>query len=134
MEKHQIQPQNFENITYKSPGLWDKTWVRPYESIWSIFNTYKKVNVISDNAALMKTLGIRTNAPIAHDYFLSYGIFCNISNKVNDFDKIISSLVPEWYKTQLEEITLKRDISNFFTDKISYCPECIKNGYHSIFH
>ena len=40
----------------------------------------------------------------------------------------------EWYKAQLEEITSKRDISDFFTDKISYCPECAKNGYHSIFH
>lgn len=134
MEKHQIQHQNFENSIYKLPGLWDKTWVRPYESIWSILNTYKKVNIISDNAMLMKALGIRTNAPIAHDYFLSCGIFCNISNKVNDFDKIISNLVPEWHKAQLEEITLKRDISDFFTDKISYCPECMKNGYHSIFH
>ena len=134
MEKRQIQPQNFENSADKLPGLWDKTWVRPYESIWSILNTYKKVNVISSNAMLMKALGIRNNAPIAHDYFLSYGIFCNISSKVNDFDKIISNLVPEWYKAQLEEVTNKRDISDFFTDKISYCPECMKNGYHSIFH
>lgn len=134
MEKHQIQPQNFEDNIYKLPGLWDKNWVRPYESMWSIFNTYKKVNVISNNAMLMKSLGIRVNAPIAHEYFLSYGIFCNISSTINNFDKIFSNLVPEWYKAQLEEITSKRDISDFFTDKISYCPECAKNGYHSIFH
>lgn len=134
MEKHQIQPQNFEDNIYKLPGLWDKNWVRPYESMWSILNTYKKVNVISNNAMLMKSLGIRINAPIAHEYFLSYGIFCNISSTVNDFDNIFSNLVPEWYKAQLEEITSKRDISDFFTDKISYCPECAKNGYHSIFH
>ena len=134
MEKHQIQPQNFEDNMYKLPGLWDKNWVRPYESIWSILNTYKKVNVISNHAMLMKSLGIRINAPIAHDYFLSYGVFCNISSTVNDFDKIFANLVPEWYKAQLEEITSKRDISEFFTDEISYCPECMKNGYHSIFH
>lgn len=134
MEKHQIQPQSSEDNTYKFPGLWDKNWVRPYESIWSIFNTYKKVNVISSNAILMKSLGIRTSARTAHDRFLSYGIFCNISSNVNDFDKIFSSFVPEWYKTQLDEFTSKRDISDFFTDKISYCPECMKNGYHSIFH
>ncbi len=134
MEKHQIQPQNFEENIYELPGIWDKTWVRPYESIWSILNTYKKVNVIPNNTTLMKALGIRTNAPISCDKFLSYGIFCNVSNGVNNFDKIISALVPGWYKSQIEDITLKPYISHFFTEKISYCPECMKEGYHSIFH
>lgn len=134
MEKHQIQPQNFKDTEFKLPGLWDKSWVRPYESIWSIFNTYKAVNVISDYTTLMKAIGINPNARVTHDYFISYGIFCNVSNKVNDLENILSNFTPEWYKAQLEEITSKKDISEFFSDKISYCPECMKNGYHSIFH
>lgn len=134
MEKHQIQPQNVKNTKFKLPGLWDKSWVRPYESIWSILNTYKAVNVISDYRTLMKVIGIDPNARVTHDYFISYGIFCNVSNKINDIDNILSNFIPEWYKPQLEEITNKKDISDFFSDKISYCPECIKNGYHSIFH
>lgn len=134
MERHQIQLQNFEENEYKLPGLWDKSWVRPLESIWSIFNTYKAVNAIHDNATLMKAIGADIKSNIVNEYFLSYGIFCNISSRKNNIDEIISRLVPKWYKIQIEEFMIKREVSEFFSDKISYCPECMKNGYHSIIH
>lgn len=132
MEKRQIQ--HLISESNELPGIWDKSWVRPYESIWSILNNYKCVNVIHDHATLMKAIGTDISASIVKDYFLSYGIFCNISCNKNDIDSILSQLVPEWYKQQIEDITMQREISDFFTDKISYCRKCMKNGYHSILH
>ena len=132
METHQIQLQNFE-INGILPGLWDKSWVRPFESIWSILNTYKIVNCISNHNTLMKAIGANLKIKKSNDYFLPYGIFCNLSSK-NDVDKIISNLVPEWYITQTMHYFSTNGISEFFSDKICYCPECMKNGYHSILH
>lgn len=134
MEKHQIQPQNFEKNDYILPGIWDKSWVRPYESLWSILNTYKTVNVIRNHTTLMKAIGTNINATVVDEYFISYGIFCNLSSKKNDINRIISRLVPEWYIKQIEVFTTKKEISYFFSEAISYCPKCMKNGYHSILH
>lgn len=134
MGKYRILHQSFEDVECKLPGIWNKSWVRPYESIWSILNNYKAVNVIYDHATLMKAIGTNTRARVVSDYFISYGIFCNISSNINDINDIISNLVPEWYKNQTEEVFSKRDISDFFSDKINYCPKCMKNGYHSILH
>lgn len=133
MEKRLTQLQSFKEN--ELPGLWNKSWVRPYESLWSILNTYKAVNVISDNAHLMKIIGINLKTTISKDYFLEdYGIFCNVSKAKNDIDVIVSQLVPLWYKEQMSQFVKKKDVSDFFSDKISYCPKCMENGYHSILH
>lgn len=133
MVEHQIQLQNF-NINTELPGIWEKEWVRPFESLWGIINTYKRVNSINNHNTLMRNIGADIKTSTSKDYFLSYGIFCNLSNK-NDVNKIISKFVPEWYITQIESTIGKNALGVFFADKISYCPICIKNnGYHSLLH
>lgn len=134
MEKHQIQHQISDKSNYELPGLWDKSWVRPFESLWSILNTYKAVNVINNHSAAMKAIGMNMKAKVVNEYFLPYGIFCNLSSNKNDIDGIVSKLTPEWYSQQFNNIFFKENIALFFSDKIAYCPECMKNGYHSVLH
>lgn len=134
MVKHQIQPRSSERTEFKLPGLWSKSWVRPYESLWSILNTYKAVNVIDKHTTLMNAIGADINAIVTNDYFLPCGIFCNISSSKNDIDRIIAKLTPQGYIQQFEFFISKGDIASFFTDKIMYCPKCMKNGYHSVLH
>jgi len=66
MEKHQIQLQNFEKNEYKLLGVWDKSWVRPFESLWSILNTYRTVNVIRDHAILRQAIVINSISRIVN--------------------------------------------------------------------
>ena len=58
METLQIRHQNFNADIAKNklPGIWNKSWVRPYESLWGIINTYKVVNNIKQHSVAMKNL------------------------------------------------------------------------------
>lgn len=134
MEAHQIQHQSSEVEEYKIPGLWDTSWVRPFESLWSILNTYKTVNVIYENTVAMTAIGANMKTIVTREHFLNCGIFCNLSSTKNDISGIISRLTPRWYQQQLETFIPQKEVSLFFSDKISYCPKCMQNGYHSILH
>ena len=126
--------QSSAKIENNCTGVWDKSWVRPFESLWSIINNYKAVNVIKEHATALKALGFRITGTVTTKYLSDYGIFCNLSQAQNDIDDIISRFVPVWYIAQVREWASKPGISFFLSEMIHYCPECMKNGYHSIFH
>ena len=134
METLQTTHLTLAQNEYKYSGLWDRNWVRPFESLWGIFNNYKAVNVISNHSSAMTSIGFNMKAAVTKEYFLSYGIFCNLSRGKNDVDNIIAQFVPDWYIKQIEEWTSKQGIAAFISSKIMYCPQCMKNGYHSILH
>ena len=130
MEERQILHQNSKNLIR---GLWNQEWVRPYESFWSLINTYKSVNSIKTNLDAMNSLGLNTQVP-SKDYYLSYGIFCNISSSKNDLNNVIDQLSPTWHKKQLKDMFDKDDISQFISKQIKFCPKCMESGYHSVIH
>ena len=130
MEEHQILQQNF-NINIR--GLWKQEWVRPYESIWSLINTYKTVNLLKSNLDAMNSLGLNIQFS-TNDFYLPYGIFCNVSSYKNDINDIIGQLSPAWHKKQLRDMFDKDDISPFISKQLKFCPKCMENGYHSVFH
>lgn len=114
-------------------GIWDQKWVRPYESLWSLVNTYKIVNVITSTAIAMKSLGINISHKV-NDYYLPYGIFCNVSPNQNDIEEIILRLCPKWHREQLKSIFNKNGVHMFISKKLMICPKCMENGYHSVLH
>lgn len=118
----------------ESKGLWNKSWIRPFESLWSIVNNYKAVNAVKEHSVALNALGFQTKMTVSTDYMPNYGIYSNLSCTKNDMDSIISHLVPDWYVKQIETWTSKPDISAFISEMITYCPQCMKNGYHSILH
>ena len=90
MEVHQTPLQIL--MKNESKGLWNKSWVRPFESLWSIVNNYKTVNVVKEHSVALKALGFQTKVTVAPDYMPNYGIYCNLSRTKNDIDSIISHL------------------------------------------
>lgn len=132
MEIRRTSPQFL--MKSESKGLWNKSWVRPFESLWSIVNNYKAVNVVKEHSAALNALGFQTKIIVSTDYMPNYGIYCNLSRTKNDINSIISHLVPDWYIKQIETWTSKPGISAFISEMITYCPQCMKNGYHSILH
>lgn len=109
---------------------WNKEWVRPYESIYSILRNFCKVNVFQGSYA-MKVLDVKgssTELPIPKIMMFSK----SIQNRSN-YDILYDALLPDWYREQISPIT-SLDVSVFsdvVKPMISYCPECAKEGYHS---
>lgn len=130
MEEHQTTQEICKD---GFQGIWNQKWVRPYESLWSIVNTYKTVNVITSTAIAMKSLGINISHNV-NDYYLSYGIYCNVSPKLNDIEKTILRLSPEWHREQLQSMFDKNGVHMFISKKLMICPKCMENGYHSVLH
>lgn len=134
MEIHQIPLQTLTNTDINIKGVWNKKWIRPFESLWSIINNYKKVNVINEHSVALKSLGFHINPIVKSTYVPKYGIYCNLSQTKNDIDNIIFNLVPDWYIEQIQIWTMKQGVSCFISEMIRYCPKCMENGYHSILH
>lgn len=119
--------------------IWNKEWVRPFESLWSITRNFSKVNGCFFNTLrAFRMLGI--NAPLHNKvpfFELDTCQLINTSLSPDDLGMILSALVsdPEVYTEQFREIRwiLKNDRS-FVTEKLQYCPECMKSEYHSPFH
>lgn len=114
-------------------GIWNNKWVRPFESLWSLINTYKTVNVITSTATAMKSLGVNIKYKVK-DYYLRYGIYCNVSPNQNDVEKVILTLSPEWHREQLQSMFDKNGVHMFISKKLMICPKCMENGYHSVLH
>lgn len=130
MEERQTTP---ETCKRDFCGIWDKKWVRPYESIWSLINTYKTVNVITSTAIAMKSMGVNISHKV-NEYYLPYGIYSNVSPNQNDIENIILNLSPEWHRVQLKSMFNKNGVHMFISKKLMICPKCMENGYHSVIH
>ena len=64
METLQTTHLTLAQNEYKYSGLWDRNWVRPFESLWGIFNNYKAVNVISNHSSAMTSIGFNMKAAV----------------------------------------------------------------------
>lgn len=91
---------------------WKKEWVRPYESSFGILLNFCKVNAL-DGAKALRQLGKSAQTTSVcemlapQDYIDKMQMFLNMKKKIRD--------------SMLEE-------------RLCYCPECRKIGYHSVFH
>lgn len=122
------------NKSQKKEFTWKKEWVRPYESIWSILFNFCKVNVISGKMALKKLGCDMASAKIIYDgnmmMYGSYGLHAD------DYKKLYGFLLPRWYMAQMKPY-MNMNIYTAFdlvNSELYFCPECGKEGYHSIFH
>ena len=109
---------------------WKKTWVRPYESIYSILRNFCKVNVFQGSYA-MNIFGIiegNRKAPVPK--LLMYG---RSSITPHYYDILYNTLLPPWYIEQIMPISHLniKIFSSVTKPTISYCPECKKENYHS---
>ena len=112
---------------------WQKSWVRPYESVFGIFLNFCRVNVLEGYEALR----IFNIAKIQYtNYIPEFMMYC-ASKYGQNYQNILEILTPKWYLSQIK-IFQKMDVYTcdncLYTDQVIYCPECLKSGYHSILH
>ena len=123
-------------LTEKQTFIWDKSWVRPYESLWSVLRNFRIVNGFCTNKKAMRMLGITRQYSQCNIHCLNEIVsYANMGFPGNDLQKIKSTLLPDDYEDKLQPLArLFKDDSHIISIKLKYCPACIENGYHSVFH
>lgn len=134
-ENKNIIGSTVTDIQYFNSYTWRKEWVRPYESIFSILRNFCKVNTLNGRKAL-HLFGLRQTNNVS--------VFCpglmmlsDSTAKPDCYQTLYDHLLPEWYLNQTF-IFRKRGTEEKeavqINNTIMYCPECMKENYHSLLH
>ena len=102
--------------------IWDKSWVRPYESAVSVYMNFVNINAFI-YVNVLHSWGCRDGkseryVPEFNDRILCHGRFPKL---------FMENLLPDDFYRFPE---LKGSLE--YRKNFHYCPECIKQGYHSM--
>lgn len=116
--------------------IWLPEWVRPYESLWSIWQRYKQVNALSDNA-VYADLSIKNSESV---YYFSGDIWIYISRLISNVDLMNLFSIPEDHFDCLQSLMNVSKYQNkkmplLIPENLIYCPVCMEeHGFHSFLH
>ena len=106
--------------------VWKKEWARMFESPYSIFRNFCRVNVCKNIriafASISKKKIILNASPYREQMLAS----C-----IADPSNCLEIITPKWYR---EFIYKMSKFGNIYENSVVYCPECMKEHYHSVFH
>lgn len=120
---------------------WKKDWIQPYESIWGIIEKFRYANKLQTidvirffaNKELRKKRNIN---PTVKAYRNLIYVSCFDSEKSKE---ILGLDLCEYNEKMINQ--LLGPVSNsitrrekYFRENLTFCPICIKKGYHSFFH
>lgn len=137
-EMNFLHPNN-NYFVEKTKYTWNRDWIWPYESPWGIIEKFKLANSAQDKD-ILELLGT-DNVRNKTKKFYTFRERDLISLEGLDGEKLIEILgfnIKEIYRNNRDAIIgamPKFDNNDLYFDKyLKVCPECIKFGYHSIFH
>lgn len=118
---------------------WNRQWVHPFESLWSLFNKLRYANAMSIND-LFKTLGTsyvkglkgRTGA-YHYDLYRIQSLDEEEIVKKTHFNFLWHH---RYYLQQIIDRLPKYrfNYEYYFRKHLAFCKSCMENGYHSILH
>lgn len=117
---------------------WRKEWICDYESPWSIFEKFKYANSIT-NKELYDLFGktiSNHNRIYGINNFSSYTTLRAFDNdKLKDAFEVDIRRMNYLNNKKVFGAFLKTELPDkFIKNELNWCPECIKFGYHSIWH
>lgn len=129
----------------KKGYIWNKDWVWPYESLYGMLSKFAYINVLQNGFIfdLIKVDGCKKTTTMYY-----YNKYMTISKYRIDFIKVNEllerNIAGEIY-SNVKELLYPLDIRSFpysfeypkeqwFDRDFRYCPECIRVGYHSLYH
>lgn len=133
MVNQMMNTLNKEDLLFSGKYRWDKKWVRPYESIFSILANFCRVNICSSKHAL-KMLG--AEATNEKKYIEGFQMDGHCRNSLETIE-CLNKILPQWYIDKMEifaHMDYNTARSYFGTYHMRICPKCLKDGYHSIIH
>lgn len=117
---------------------WNSNWIDKYESIWSVLEKFKVANVLTDNQILdyfgnenvKKLKHVKYSGKSVRNLINCSGLDMNLLNKKLGFDfssqvKLISKVITFYSGSKH---------LSFLSNNLRFCPHCMKNSYHSVFH
>ncbi|MFT0800961.1 hypothetical protein VSK91_05820 [Bacillus swezeyi] len=124
--------------------IWSPNWVYPYESSWSILQKIMSSNCLTPNE-LLATLGGEEIKKLKNPSIAGRSKRDIIVLRYFSNDELLKLLGQNIKTIYLENCTrilwplFKNpsdldQLSNFFYDQLTFCPKCIHQGFHSIFH
>lgn len=122
----------------KKEFVWNRNWIHSYISNWCIFERFKFSNALS-NYDILNIFGNEHIHTIKHIANAGYYVRDLTSLAGIDEKKSIDLLGVNLNRR--DTLVLKKfepligTSHNYFINKhVTYCPNCIKSGFHSIFH
>lgn len=115
---------------------WKNTWIWKYESIWCSLEKFKYANELTNSdigrllnasSCLKKNISIYSSLYIAKNRI-------NQNSLSNLLEKDVFYNLNIYLRTFLGSLYNELDIEKYTIEKFRYCPKCIEQGYHSIFH
>ncbi|MBP1931949.1 hypothetical protein [Ammoniphilus resinae] len=136
---------NWPRVSYPSNEkerniTWNHAWISPYESLWGIFEKFKFANraTVKDIYHLFGTEYVRNlkSSTIGRPH----RDCVRLSGLDNDLvESAFSCPLLEINSQNIDQLfgimpnhPFKRD--SFIRNELFFCPECIKSGFHSLFH
>ncbi|WP_152425446.1 hypothetical protein [Bacillus subtilis] len=124
--------------------IWSANWVYPYESSWSILQKIMSSNFLTPNE-LLETLGGEEIKKLKNPSIAGRSKRDIIALRYFSDDELLKLLGQDIKTIYLENCTRiiwplfknpsnLNQLSNFFYEQLTFCPKCIHQGFHSIFH
>lgn len=115
---------------------WKNNWIWKFESIWCSLQKFKYANELTDidigrlinaSQSLNKKIYIYSSLYIAQNRIEKKFLHNLLEKDVfDDLDKDLKKFLGPLYNNL--------DIKKYVVSTFRYCPKCIEQGYHSIFH
>lgn len=121
-------------------ALWNNAWIQEYESVWGILEKFKLANSINGHELLSIIGDSETRKKV-----IDQNIGVN-SSEIVKMSHLSPSRLEKYFGVDLHNYNEKlvdtaihvfpdkTGIASIFYPALSYCPICIREGYHSIFH
>jgi len=120
---------------HTKPLVWQKNFVRPQESLWSVFHRFNFINKIN-------TRELEHFVACSPDSLTSLNLLTQLALSGTDSDKSNHTLFDEFVitflgiKSKQTSTLTRRSIDSVLVDASSnhlrFCPVCLKQGYHSV--
>ncbi len=127
-----------QNEDLKKNFVWRKNWISPYESTWSILEKFKYANcaTIKDiihlfGTDIVKNLKSSTIGRTYRDCIHLTGLDDDLLEPV--FSQPLIKMNTQ-NVNRLFGILPNRPRYSYFRNELFFCLECIKSGFHSLFH
>lgn len=127
--KMQVEKQKANGIFFEY-SLYSERWIRPYESLWSIIQSIKHVNTISDKE-ICRMFG--TTGNIQSHYEQPFIMYFKVHININKIMQLLH--IPKSHFAPLNDISIRHSAKDIICSNVRYCPVCMKEyGYHSYYH
>lgn len=138
MENKREEFQFFKSSRKTDQFNWNIKWIIPFESPWSILEKFKYANVASTND-VFQIFGVEKTKKKSYNWGKIERNLITMDS-LNEFtlSEILGTDIKNNFLNDLEQVLgflpNKYAHKTYINPNLTYCPDCMNNGFHCIFH